>query len=46
MVVLRAARAVIGAFQAWCTARYNRAIQLPVIPSQADLWKERYLLRR
>jgi hypothetical protein len=31
-------RFLIREFQAWSTRSYNRAIQAPVIPSQAERW--------
>jgi hypothetical protein len=31
-------RFLIREFRAWSTRSYNRAIQAPVIPSQADRW--------
>jgi hypothetical protein len=31
-------RFLIREFQAWSTRSYNRAIQAPVIPSQAQRW--------
>ncbi|HEY5199939.1 MAG TPA: hypothetical protein VIJ31_03435 [Acidothermaceae bacterium] len=31
-------RFLVREFQAWSTRSYNRAIQAPVIPSQAERW--------
>jgi len=31
-------RLLVREFRAWSTRSYNRAIQAPVIPSQAERW--------
>jgi hypothetical protein len=45
-MVARAARAVIGAFRAWTTARYYHAIQQPALPSAGQLALKRWLASR
>jgi hypothetical protein len=45
-MVARAARAVLGAFRAWCAARYNHAIQQPAFPSAGQRALARHLASR